>query len=241
MVVSYKGFCLMNEEEFKRQLLEIINTIQFIVEDRRDLAKESIKACLERFKHDYENLQLWDGMTLRVKVKFRMMCGFMLSCKTVFPKSEQLWRPLHQYTLQHYNPQLILISEYIIDHPEKKVDLLIQEQESIKEINNSIELFPIPKCEDYSHLVEAFDMYRNLAHIYSYQDAIHKPYDKNWVCVNPYQLPTGRSMLVDYIWGIPDEYKDFGNYVLSKLASSELKSIKDLNNLRIEVEQWKPN
>lgn len=230
----------MKEEEFRKQLIEIVNIIQLIVENKRELAKESIKICLERLKQDYLRFP-FDGMTIRVRVKLRMMYGFMLSCKETFPRSEALWRPLHEYTIKKYNPELDTISEYISDYPEKEVDLLFEEKECKKEVNNIIELFPISKCEDYHHLVEAFDMYRNLAHIYSYQDAIKKPYDKNWTCVNPYQLPAGRSMLVDYIWGIPNEYKNFGNHVLTKLASPDIKSIEDLRKLREDIMQWKPN
>lgn len=229
----------------KNQLLDIIEALVYIVEDNRMLANMKIKAILTGFRYRYHrtpNFNLYN-MTLRVRVKFRMMAAFMFSSVENFPYSESFWRLLHNYTMKEWGEgkrvgEDNMPPEYVVDFPKETEQLMHREYECILETEGAITLFPIEKCEDYTHLLMAFDLYRHLAHIHSFQDAVSKPYDENWLNVNPYQLPKGKSMLVDYFWTIPEADKPFFHKIMQELSGENIKSVDDLLRLRREVKEW---
>ena len=260
--------------ELKAALLEIIDALICIIEEQdsrewalgctinREKAAAAIKKSLSRFCAIYKKDYRLRGAGMRVRLKGRMMAGFMCSGCSKFPKTEALWRVLHNYRVRYRgkaDPNLSAAEKakygkpgwtgtvFLADHPEKKAEFEIREKGCIMEVDEAIKRFPIEKCTDYGHLVEAFDMMKALAHCIF----IFKPeglFDSDWRKVNPWaigwrmykgkKVPTGKSMLVDYWWNVPPKLRQMGHYVLDKLAGKEIKSVEDLRKLRKEVLAW---
>lgn len=218
--------------KLKSSLLEIIDAMISIVEDDKAKAmlvmKKSIRRFIDVYRHSYKLM----GANMRIRVKGRMYVGLIGSYQDSFPKSEALWRFLYEYLSNHK-------TEFIIDHSEMKEEYLRKEKESIAEVGGALDSFPIEQCNDYMRVLWAFDTMIHMAHLGSDYVLPDKPERGAWNEITPWQLPEGKSMLVDYWWNVPMDLRPKGHYVIEKLASSEIRSVDELKRLREEVLGWK--
>lgn len=218
-------------------LLEIVDSLISITVGDRVNAMLKMKKCIRRFREAYLEDYCLKGGTERVRVKGMMLVGYICSMRKSFPLCEKTWRMMHDYRRDKGR-------EYFVDFPDDR-DAFAEKEEFRcgEEINAALKDHPMEECSDYVRLVEAFDAMRHLAHLGSYdpnhpdEQFIEMDREK-WYDVNPWRLPRGKSMLVDYWYNIPLELRPVGHAVLDRLASSQIKSTEDLLKLRREVEAW---
>ena len=240
---------IQKKAELKAALLEIIDALMFLQKDDKEKAMPAMKKSLARFCDIYRKDYRLKGSDMRIRLKGRMMAGFMCSSCNTFPKTEALWRILHDYWVRYMHdpndPRTGTV--YLAEHPEKIAEFEAREKECIQEVDDIIKQFPIEDCTDYGHLVEAFDTMRYLAHSIFWFNP-EGLFDPDWRKVNPWvigwrmsagkKVRSGKSMLVDYWWTVPEELRPLGHYVLEKLASPEITCVEDLETLRKEVLAW---
>lgn len=219
-----------DESSLKIILLEIIDAYLSILSDDKENAMAAIKKCLIRFRSIYQNEFRLAGATMRVKLRAKMMIGFICSSVESFPKTERHWRILYDFVVHAK-------TEYLAKYPEDANLWEGVERFCTREIDEAITMFPIERCTNYSHLVQAFDMLVHWAHL-GPGTLPTKENNEGWLKVDPWRLPRGKSMLVDYWWGVPADLRPKAHEIIERLASSELKSLEDVKRLREEVMAW---
>lgn len=158
-----------------------------------------------------------------------MLVGYLCSGIRSYPQSESLWRLLHEHRLTD--------RAYLNDHPEETEQILTLEEAAKHEVEGTMAKHPLESLSDYEHLVFAFDTMVHLAHLGpDYEMA--NPESSDWWEINPWLLPRGKSMLVDYWWNIPEDLRFFGHAIIEKLASEKIQEHKDLYGLYVEVKIW---
>lgn len=113
-------------------------------------------------------------------------------------------------------PQCLECEEIV----ERRNEYPKHERQFIGQLEEAMAIMPIESCNDYHHLVEAFDMMRHWLHIGE--------------CKN------GLSLLVDHMWrlrGTP-ELRRKAQEVFNRLADDKTESVEDVKKLRREVERW---
>lgn len=229
---------LYEKSQVKEALIEIIDALISMETGEKENAKIQMLLAIERFRNHYFSDYRLKGSTMRVRVKGMMLVGMICSYRTSFPKSEKLWRILHEYAVDHYDPKTGITREYIMDHPDEETMLKDMEMESEEEIRKFILNHPIGETHNYSRIIESFETMRHLAHIGQVTEMIN-PKSTNWMEVNPWTLErSGKSLLVDYWWNVPDQYKEFANTVMNKISSKDIKNVGDLVMLKRMVELW---
>lgn len=226
-------------KELKDLLYEIIDSYISILSEDCVGTFIAVKKCIRRFREAYFNGYKLTGSYARVRIKGLLMVGFICSSETHFQFSEAVWGWLHYYRLTHQH-------EYFEDHPAEIKDFSSLEKKCIDEVEQTIFAKPIESCNDQKKLIQAFDMMVHMAHLgpldrnnFGLSFDLGTSYLKaNWFEVNPWRLPRGKSMLIDYWYNVPIKMRPLGHMVLNRLASSEIKSIEDLMKLRMETEKW---
>lgn len=218
--------------ELKSVLLEIIDAMVSIVEGDKTKAmlimKKSIRRFIDVYRHSYKLI----GANMRIRVKGRMYVGLIGSYQNSFPKSEALWRSLYEYLVEHK-------TELSLEQPEMKEEYVQKEKACIQEVDGALNLFPIDQSDDYIRILHAFDTMIHMAHLGPNYVTPEKPERGLWYKTTPWQLPEGKSMLVDYWWNVPMNLRPRGHYIIEKLASSDIRSVDELKMLREEVLGWK--
>lgn len=220
-------------------LLEIVDSLISITEGNRVNAMLKMKRSIRRFREAYSDDYALKGTSPRVFVKGLMIVGYVCGAQKHFPFCEGAWKQLHDYRLEQGR-------EYHSDHPEEMGEWRDAVGEScLREIASVLTSNPIEECSDYARLLEAFDMMRHLAHLGGvWVERTDIQFDEktlgkeNWYDVNPWRLPRGKSMLIDYWYNIPLDLRPVGHMVLDALADSKTQSIEDVRKLRGEVERW---
>lgn len=226
-------------DEVKETLYEIIDAYVALQKGDTDRAILQMKQCIRRFRDAYLNEYRLSASYARVRVKGRLIVGYICSTETCFPLAEAVWKWLHYYRITH-------AQEYFEDHPQEIKGFEGLEKRCIDEVDKAINEKLVETLGDVHRLTESFDMMVHLAHLgpdkacldisNQPEDAIHD----QWFDINPWRLPKGRSMLIDYWYNIPLELHPIGHMVLDRLASSEIRTVEDLSKLRQEVEEWDP-
>lgn len=228
--------------DVKDLLYEIIDTYIAILQGDVDRIIIRSKKCIRRFRESYLNGYKLSGSYARVRIKGRLIVGYICSSGTHFPFSEAVWWWLHCYRMTH-------TSEYFEDHPREVKDFADIEAKCINEVDEIIANKPIEACGDIHRLKESFDMMIHLAHLGPLDrtkpelsfDPATSFLQGEWFKINPWRLPRGKSMLIDYWYNIPMNLRSIGHMVLDRLASSEIKTVEDLLKLKSEVEKWNPD
>lgn len=231
----------MSAEDLRSALLEIIDSLKLELEGDGEGAVRAMKQSIERFRRGYLDGFVLDGGSVRVRVKARMLTAYICSTLDKFPQSEALWRFLYDHITLKGNA-------YLFSHPDDQSRINDLERLCTEETRLAMELHPIEHCLDVAMVKMRFETMRHLAHgLWIQPDGSVKPErepdaeNKSWIDVTPWTIEkTGKSMLVDYWWRVPDELRPFGNRVLNELASSNIRGIDDLRRLRREVEEWNP-
>jgi len=222
-------------DETKEILYEIIDTYSAILKGSNKEIAIKAKKCIRRFRDAYLQGYKLSGSYARVRIKGRLTVGYVCSSEESFPFTEAVWRKLHNYRLANS-------IEYFEDHPEEIDAFRETEKKCIKEIKNALSQKPIEECRSLEHVKLAFDMMVNLAHsIFSFDAETSFNPELKWFETNPWKLPRGKSMLIDYWYNIPLKLRPIGHAVLEKLASHKIETVENLLELRREVEEWTPS
>jgi len=222
--------------ELKKAMLEVVDSLICIVNHDKDNAKKCMLKSIDRFlKHYLEHYPL-GGSCMRVRLRGRLDVAAICSYEASFPKTETCWRFLDDHFMSHPN------QEYFHDefaepykdtegYPEYLKQLLDGEKEFVEEIRAAIESKPVSQA-GYSKILQSFESMRHMIHCggVRWADGKYVPNETN-------REP--RSMLVDYWWNIPLDLRDRANDVFNRLSSSEIESVEDLENIRLEIKRWR--
>lgn len=226
-------------KEVKEILFEIISAYIAIFQEDQSTAILKIKKCIRRFKDSYLKDYKLSGSYARVRIKGRIIVGYICSSEESFPLTEAVWKFLHYYRITHSQ-------EYFEDHPREINDFKDLESKCIQEVEKAMNEKPVETISDLKRLTQSFDMMIHLAHLgpdtkeyLAYDSSSFN--EESWIDINPWRLPKGKSMLIDYWYNIPTEFRPLGHMVLNRLASSKINSISDIECLKLEVEAWLPD
>jgi hypothetical protein len=210
----------MNEKTAKEATKEVVEALKCILDaqtglKRKEDCKPIVKAPIIRFckiaRETEQKVRKEDpsydiSRFLGASPRDRKKIGVVCNCQSDFPKCDDAEKARSRAVQAFEREGFEEYSRRMEEYSEKDEECRNSVVEAIREK-------PIEKCEDWSHLVGAFETMRD------------------WMHVSGYAVP-------DYVWVVPRRMREKVKHIFDDLSSQKIRSSKDLEQLSKEVDKW---